>query len=171
MIVPLLVRSCTKDILESLAAESADLKENYLKNSLSIKRILSDELMKLCDVKRIMPSVEEGCQSTGSQSTIDYDKTEKKVKYFLLFLLYFVILLLLFRAILRSVLKKRDNITVMSRSECLSEAAQIVNMKIQTDALDDRSNQARDSMPEFLMDRYISKFNMKTAATKSLHVF
>lgn len=59
----------------------------------------------------------------------------------------------------------------MSRSECLSEAAQIVNMKIQTDALDDRSNQARDSMPEFLMDRYISKFNMKTAATKSLHVF
>lgn len=58
----------------------------------------------------------------------------------------------------------------MSLNECLCEAAQIVNMKIQTDALDDRSNQTRDSMPEFLMDRYISKFNMKTAATKSLHV-
>lgn len=88
MIIPLLVRSCTKDIIESLASESPELKEVYCKNSLSVKRILSDDLMKLCNVKRIMPSVDEGCQSTGSQNTIDYDKTEKKVKYIFIFIYY-----------------------------------------------------------------------------------
>lgn len=49
---------------------------------------MSDDLMLAVGVKRIKEEKDDECQTSGSQSNIDYDKTEKKVKY-----IYFVIII------------------------------------------------------------------------------